>query len=249
MINGIFFDLFGTLLKYGDMPKAWDNWLVTTHELLVAHGLNVTKKKLALHCDQFFSKDAPASEQDGMTVYEYRINRLCKSLNICLDKSYLNKIANLTANAWQKEITLAPDCKETLKILRKTKRLVIITNFDHPPHVNSILSQFEIKHYFEEIVISADVGYKKPNPEIFRIALKRTSLTAAEVVYVGDTKDDINGALDSRIKPILINNSFNQNQLAYDYHHKKPLDNNTSTDDNPNIITISKLSNLTKIFK
>ena len=66
MINGIFFDLFGTLFKYGDMSKAWDNWLITLHKLLIPQGLNITEEKFASHCDQFFNKDAPASNQDGM---------------------------------------------------------------------------------------------------------------------------------------------------------------------------------------
>jgi len=248
MINGIFFDLFGTLLNYGDMTKAWNNWLIALHESLTSQGLNATKEELAFQCDQFFSKDAPASEQDGMTVYEYRINRLCKSLNISVDRSFLTNMANLTANAWQQEIKIAHDCKETLLNLGKSKKLALITNYDHPPHINSILSQYELLNCFEEIIISSEVGYKKPDPEIFRIALERTSLKANEVVYIGDTDDDINGALSSGIIPILINSSLDQNQSAYDYHYKKLPENDTSINDNQNILAIFKLNSLTEMF-
>ncbi len=248
MINGLFFDLFGTLLEYGDMRKAWNNWVMEFHKLLTPHGLNISREEFAPHCNQFFSKDAPATELDGMTVYEYRINRLCKKLNINLDMKHICQTATLTANVWQKEITLASDCIETLQILGKNKKIALITNYDHPPHIDSILSHYDIRQYFDEVVISARVGYKKPDPEIFKIALKRTSLNAKEVIYVGDTEDDINGALASGIRPILINN-IDKDQSAFDYHHGKIPDQNNSTSNNLNILTIPKLSNLTEKFQ
>jgi len=248
MINGIFFDLFGTLLEYGDMTKAWGEWLNTFHKLLIPHGLNITKEEFASACDKLFTKDAPASEIDGMTVYEYRIDRLCRSLNISLNKSYIKKTADETVKTWQNEITMASDCLETLQILKKTKKLVLITNFDHPPHVNRILSKFGLDHFFEEIVISSDVGYKKPDPEIFRIALNRISLKAQEVVYVGDTEDDINGAIASGMKPVLIGKDLCNNQIAYDYNHNNPIKKSERLDKKLNVLTISKLFRLTELF-
>ena len=248
MINGIFFDLFGTLLEYGNMTKAWSNWLGIFYKDLIPQGLNLTQQEFATQCDQFFSKNAPASDVNGMTVYEYRINRLCESLNIYLNIDSIREIANLTAQTWQKEIVPAPDCKRTLKILKKTKKLALITNFDHPPHINKLLSHFGLESFFAEIIISTKVGYKKPDPEIFRIALEKTSLEANEVVYVGDTEDDIIGAISSGVKPILINNGINQNKTAYDYYHKDPSEISITQNNNLNVLTINKLSNLIEIF-
>ncbi|MFH2048546.1 MAG: HAD family hydrolase [bacterium] len=248
MINGIFFDLFGTLLEYGNMTNAWNHWLETFYKYLIPQGLSITQQEFASQCDQFFSKNAPASNVNEMTVYEYRINRLCESLNIYLNIDSISEIANLTVQTWQKEIAPAPDCKKTLKILKKTKILALITNFDHPPHINKLLSHFGLDSFFTEIIISANVGYKKPDPEIFRIALEKTFLKANEVVYVGDTKDDIIGAISSGIKPILINSCINQNKTAYDYYLKDPSENNITQDNNLNVLTITKLSNLIEIL-
>jgi len=32
MIKGVFFDLFGTLMIYTDMQKAWDMWIQALYE-------------------------------------------------------------------------------------------------------------------------------------------------------------------------------------------------------------------------
>ena len=37
-INGIFFDLYGTLLVYGNMDVAWSDWLNALHEQLSGDG-------------------------------------------------------------------------------------------------------------------------------------------------------------------------------------------------------------------
>ena len=59
--------------------------------------------------------------------------------------------------------------------------------------------------YFDEIVSSADVGYRKPNPMIFTIALERMGLAPSEVMHVGDRPDaDGAGAADAGIAPVIL---------------------------------------------
>ena len=45
---------------------------------------------------------------------------------------------------------------------------------------------------------------RKPDPGIFRMALDEMGLSPGEVVYVGDTEEDVIGARAAGIKPILI---------------------------------------------
>jgi len=53
-------------------------------------------------------------------------------------------------------------------------------------------------------VISGDVGVTKPDPRIFEPALKEAGMQACEVVYVGDTAEDVIGARGAGLIPILI---------------------------------------------
>ena len=42
-VKGIFFDLYGTLMIYGDMVRAWEDWFSAIHESLVRHGYDNSK--------------------------------------------------------------------------------------------------------------------------------------------------------------------------------------------------------------
>ncbi|MEX3615447.1 HAD family hydrolase [Paenibacillus glucanolyticus] len=60
-----------------------------------------------------------------------------------------------------------------------------------------------IRSYFHTIVISEEVGMKKPDPEIYRIALQRLHTLPSETWYVGDhPRNDIVGASRSGLQAI-----------------------------------------------
>ena len=203
--HGIFFDLYGTLLVYGDMNRAWSDWLEVFYDQLVAQGLNISKTSFAQHCDGFFSAPAPGGAEDHFTVLERRIQRLCQELNHCFNSAVLRDIADRIAAAWQRHISVDPEAMSVLADLRQHKKKVgLISNFDHPPHVRRILSENGWADRFDTIIISSEVGVKKPDPAIFTPALQQTGVARADAVYVGDTQDDVEGAAAAGIHPIVI---------------------------------------------
>jgi FMN phosphatase YigB (HAD superfamily) len=70
--------------------------------------------------------------------------------------------------------------------------------------VHRVLREQGLHGYFKTIVISGEVGFKKPDPRIFRHALEETRLSPEEAVYVGDTEEDVQGAKGAGMTPILI---------------------------------------------
>lgn len=222
MINGIFFDLFGTLLVYTDMQKAWERWLQALHEDFQEFGLNMPEDSFALRCDGFLAKAEPAIKNHSLTVYEKRIYSLGLELGLQLEIEDLRKIVNDTINAWQKYVPLDPDTIPVLEALKKIKTLALITNFDHPPYVYSLLSDMKLTNFFESVIISSEVGVKKPDPTIFSFVLKETNLKADEVCYVGDAREDMEAAIKANIYPILIQrNTSSENKALDDYYVKK----------------------------
>jgi HAD superfamily hydrolase (TIGR01509 family) len=204
MIQGMFFDLYGTLFVYGDMKKAWANWLNHFHISLKEHGLTLSKEDFSKVCDRFFGNDAPASIEQNLTVFEKRIKSLCSSLLIKVCNKDIGAIADLIAGKWQEEIKLDPDCFPVLKELKESKKLALVSNFDHPRHIRKYLSEYGLEKFFESVTISGEVGVKKPDPSIFKPALSVTGLAPSEVVYVGDTKEDVEAADAARMIPIQI---------------------------------------------
>jgi len=60
-----------------------------------------------------------------------------------------------------------------------------------------VLARFEIEDFFHTTVADMDVGFAKPDPRIFRLALENLRLAPEEVLMVGDNpKNDIKGAHD-----------------------------------------------------
>jgi HAD superfamily hydrolase (TIGR01549 family) len=204
-VKGVFFDLYGTLLILGDMKRAWSDWSEVLHACLCPPEMAVTRESFGDCCHQFFGKEEPAAETgDGLTVFERRIRRLAASLGSQIELPLLKETANRAVNEWQIHVQLDPDAPAVLSGLAQSKTLALISNFDHPPHAHRVLRETGLASYFKTTVISGEVGIKKPDPEIFKIVLEHTGLNSDEVVYVGDTQEDVDGATAAGIKPILI---------------------------------------------
>ena len=99
-----------------------------------------------------------------------------------------------------RELSKVVECPDhhapLLKALRERYRLAVVSNFDYSPTCLTILEREGIAHLFETIVISDEVGWRKPKPVIFETALDRMkALRPAEALFVGDRADiDVIGA-------------------------------------------------------
>lgn len=243
-INGIFFDLYGTLLVYGNMDAAWSDWLNALHAQLKLRGFTRSIDSLAKSCDQFFGKSEPTPRQHNLTVFEQRIQHLCFDLELNITAEDIKVIANKIANAWQKHISLDPEAHRVLNTLHHSKKLALVSNFDHPPHVHSVLSKLGLTPYFDSVVISAEVGVKKPDPRIFDAALEQTGIKPEEAIYIGDTEDDTKAAYAAGIVPILIQRDTEGNTLDFSVNTHN-LQQEKSTLD---VKVITKLSELLTSF-
>jgi putative hydrolase of the HAD superfamily len=84
------------------------------------------------------------------------------------------------AVAWK----LYPEVPEVLAQLRPRFQLAVISNFDG--RLRFVLQNLGISKYFAHVFISSELGADKPDPEIFRRALKVIHMDANEVLHVGD---------------------------------------------------------------
>ncbi len=245
--KGIFFDLYGTLVIYNDNSKAWADWISTFYNCLQKHGLDISKESFEMKCNGFFGNNEPPDLSDGLTIYERRIQRLCRELSLELDNKELNYTANSCLIEWVKYTSLDPLVIPILSKFKKTKKIALISNFDYPPHIYSVLNKMNLYEYFDSIVISGEVGVKKPNPNIFSFALKQTGLRNDEVVYIGDAPEDIQGARAAGIYPILIQrNQFDSDSMITDYWADQDLNNNHQ--DYLIFNKVNKISNLKELL-
>lgn len=241
-IKGIFFDLHGTLLICEDPASAWAKWFSTFYNCLKDHGLSLAKQEFRVKCDDFFGKEEPKIDKKNATVFEKRIISLCNDLQLILTDQQVQDTALKCVQAWQGYMKLDSDAIHVLKTLKKRYKLALISNFDHPPHIHSILSDLKLINYFDSIVISAEVGVKKPDPTIFSFALKETGIYPNNCVYVGDENIDSIGAKAAGIHSITIKQdavNVNQHDSFYKLNQNKK---------NVSDFTISKLTALIEMF-
>jgi len=98
-----------------------------------------------------------------------------------------------------------PDLNEVLDTLKKKYRLGIITN-GYSTVQREKVEMVGIQNYFDDIIVSGETDFAKPDPQIFLLSCKHLELNPEEMVYVGDYyPNDIAGAISANIKPIWIN--------------------------------------------
>jgi FMN phosphatase YigB (HAD superfamily) len=93
-----------------------------------------------------------------------------------------------------------------LRELRGRYRLAVVSNFDYTPTAHYILEREGIADVFETIIVSDEIGWRKPEPVIFETALRRLRVEAAEALFVGDRADiDVAGAQGVGMAAVWIN--------------------------------------------
>ena len=84
------------------------------------------------------------------------------------------------ADVWQ----LYPEVPDMLGQLQPRFQLAVVSNFDG--RLRLILQHLGISKFFAHIFVSSEIGADKPDPEIYRRALKFIVLKPNEVLHVGD---------------------------------------------------------------
>ncbi|MDE0010542.1 MAG: HAD family hydrolase [Candidatus Poribacteria bacterium] len=103
-----------------------------------------------------------------------------------------------------------PDVEDNLTTLQKTYQLALVTN-GAPDLQREKIQGARLGQYFDEILISGEVGIGKPDSRIFKLALDTLAASPSEAVMVGDSLDrDILGAQRAGIKGIWMNRSGNK---------------------------------------
>jgi putative hydrolase of the HAD superfamily len=186
MIKAIFFDAAGTLFH---LPRG-----VGYHYVLV--GEEIGLKLDAAQLDRAFINswnsmpkrapiDGPRKNDDKdwwRTLVDLVLDQVTPSLSE-LDRDNFFEIAYehfAEAGVWE----LYPEVVDVLEKLRPRFQLAVISNFDG--RLRFILKQLGISKFFSQVFLSSELGADKPDPLIFRRALKFIDLEPDQVLHVGD---------------------------------------------------------------
>ena len=161
---------------------------------------------------------------DKKTLKFARLNDAFKALEIEVSARMVHKLSEDYITYLSSFNHLFIGTIELLEYLTPKYQLHIITNgFKEAQQAK--LNQSNIDHYFETVTNSEMVGVKKPNPKIFKHALKMANASIENSLMIGDNLEaDVLGALNLGVDAICFN------------YHKELL--------SPNIIGIDYLLEL-----
>lgn len=139
-----------------------------------------------------------------------RFKILMRSLGIELGSDVdqvVDEMVKAHMNSLSGAMEFREENREVLDLLfDKNNRMAIVSNFDYAPAAYKLLNKFDIRKYFERVVISVEVGWRKPRPEIFLEALDQLNLSPGDALYVGDNYyADVIGAKSVGMDVIWIN--------------------------------------------
>src|SRR5512133_809340 len=186
MIKAIFFDAVGTLF-YLTRTVGHDYALVGSEVGLAldAHQLDDAFYSAWKKMPRRAALDGPRQNDDKdwwRELVGLVLDQVSPSLSE-LDRDNFFEIAYehfAEAGVWE----LYPEVPRVLEQLQPRFQLAVISNFDG--RLRFILQHLGISKFFADIFISSEIGADKPDPEIFRRALKLIVLKPNEVLHVGD---------------------------------------------------------------
>ncbi len=99
---------------------------------------------------------------------------------------------------------LFPETVETLTELKRSGlKLGVISNFDS--RIYSVMQSLDILRFFDNVTLSSETGYCKPDREIFDAAVRALGVPASEVLLVGDSlHDDVEAGITAGLQAVLI---------------------------------------------
>lgn len=204
-VRGVFFDLYGTLFLSEDAERDWTAWRAGFLAALGKHGLRLEEEAREQLTEAFLSRAEPAVVPEGRTVYEERVRTFLVDAGLDPGPHAVREVARSSAEAWHAGFEPDREAAPLLDELRRRRyRLALVSNFDHPPLLRARLAESGLASFFDHVVVSAEVGVKKPDPAIFQPSLEALGLAPHEVLYVGDSEGDVTGARAAGIRPVRI---------------------------------------------
>ena len=211
MIKAVFFDLDGTLC---DSDTAWNIAVSETFQRLRKHYPNVSEETLTNAWTTALQKLFEQLNAGKCSMAEVRDSRfpflfkelglsqgpVTEELNDFLSLRYLMGLRLYD------DVTVIEDLH--------AYHVGIITNGAHDDHTDSQFSKVQhlgLSDRIQSLTISGEIGVRKPNLEIFKVACERASVLSEESMFIGDSiQNDIVGANRAGMTSVHINRTSDE---------------------------------------
>ena len=206
IIKAVFFDLYQTLIRY-DPPREQ-----LQAKVLKEFGIDVAPeaiRRALLIADEFAYQEharwslskRPAEEK--MAVYAQYQRILLKEAGVDASEQLIAGVLG-KMQQFDMKLVLFDDVVPVLTQLRERRLILgLISNVDRD--ITPLCDELGLSSLLQVVVTSQNAGFNKPQPEIFREALRQAGVEPSEAIYVGDQYQiDVVGAREAGIKGVLL---------------------------------------------
>jgi putative hydrolase of the HAD superfamily len=203
-IRAIGFDLFDTLITVQGLGS--QEALGRLLQALQAQGLTVAADSFLPVYREAAREFITATRQDGRETHNRfwisaALHRVGQA--VAPDDARISAAVEAYFSAFLDYATLLPGTHDMLQALKRTYRLGVLSNFTHGPAAKGILERLGLLSFLDVVLISGELGYRKPHPQVFQALWQQFDVPKEQVAFVGDDLDaDITGAQEAGLQPI-----------------------------------------------
>lgn len=141
---------------------------------------------------------------NGTITYDFRVKPFIHKYKQYLPDNFEEIYTEYFKGNMYRYAVLKDNTIDVLKRLKENYKLGILTNGDSFSQHNKII-QTNLEPYFDEIIVSGDIGINKPNKKIFDLMADKLNVKNDECMMIGDTySTDILGAIRANMIPVWI---------------------------------------------
>lgn len=211
-IKGVTFD-FGGTLALGNLDK--EDFRSRLFKYIRSLGFSGGKAQVNKARRGMLERLTKARSQNRELRLEDLYQGMLFKLGLHPEREYIDYIHQLYIRSFKVE--LIPSVRKVLKFLDERYSLAVISNAmsDVPRHA---VKKFGLGTYLDAVVISRDLGIRKPDPEIFKFTLENLGIESHETIHVGDSlEEDIEGAKNAGMKAMWLKRGNNEINVLPDY--------------------------------
>lgn len=201
----VLFDFFGTLVDYRPDPR---QGYPRTYLLLRQWGAEVTYDEFVTAWSDVAAAFERRAQED---LREFTMHGVCgpflaSMLGAQPEDERVDTFVDCYVAEWDTGVTYLDGVDAMLQNLAAAgHRLAVVSNTHSPVLVPGHLAALEVAGLMDAVVLSVDVGLRKPHPAVYGVALDALGVDAADAVFVGDTYDaDYSGPRQLGMRALLI---------------------------------------------
>ncbi|ADY54512.1 HAD-superfamily hydrolase, subfamily IA, variant 1 [Syntrophobotulus glycolicus DSM 8271] len=192
-IQYILFDCMETLIDFTELPreKEYAMWSYSGSGIENCWPDFEEFLQSFLEMRQYFQNRTPKhKEYSILERYEMMVSKhdLAKNLSLTQEER-MTIVKKLCKNFWDnytKRCFVSPEVEALLKSLRNKTGLGVVSNFIVPGGLEELLISKQIRGYFNFVLSSAELGWRKPHRLIYEKALAEAGTSVREMIFIGD---------------------------------------------------------------